>query len=641
MVKRIISLILSAVLVLVAPFSVFAANDYFYKDSIPNNRSTSDKWGFIIGECTSYVAWCLNSRNNIPFTNWYKQGANKTWGHAKDWGNAARNAGITVNTTPAVGSVGYTTSGDYGHVVYVVAVNGSQVTVEEYSGSTHLFRSYNNSVSVYAGFIHFENNTAPPLPTTSANIPNGTYTIKHRDTGKFMTMGMSKDDGYRTKLWDWTNQDEQRLYLERYSDNTYTIKSQYSGKYLTVSGASMQNNAAIQQWGYTNNNAEARWYIISISDGSFVFINKQSSLVIDTGSNDTGAGMIQFSYNGGGFQCFRIIPVNSVNISNGIYAIKHPGSGKYLTMGMSKDDGYRTKLWDWTNLDEQRLYFEQQSDNSYTIKSQYSGKYLTISGPSMSNAAAVHQWGNISGQSYARWYITSPANGVYSFINKYSGLAIDAVSNTNANGTGTIQYTYHGGDFQRFQLVLLAAVTYNANGGTGAPENQNKTLDTSITLSSTKPTRNGYIFKGWAASNTAVVSEYQPGESYTANAAVTLYAVWQKDETKPDYELSIIQNSLNWDGAKIQGTIQVNIVKNISAPQTGSIMVGIYDNTDKLISITMNDIQKLNAENNSSPVMNINIPNANASSYSAKIMLWNSASQMEPLCEPNIIPTLP
>ena len=74
--------------------------------------------------------------------------------------------------------------------------------------------------------------------------------------------------------------------------------------------------------------------------------------------------------------------------------------------------------------------------------------------------------------------------------------------------------------------VNTYTVSYNANGGTGAPPAQTKTYNVSLTLSSTVPTRTGYIFQGWATSSTGVVA-YQPSGSYTANAAVTLYAIWK------------------------------------------------------------------------------------------------------------------
>lgn len=69
-------------------------------------------------------------------------------------------------------------------------------------------------------------------------------------------------------------------------------------------------------------------------------------------------------------------------------------------------------------------------------------------------------------------------------------------------------------------------VSYDANGGSGAPSSQTKTKDATLTLSSTKPTRSGYTFLGWATSAGATSASYQPGGSYTANASVTLYAVW-------------------------------------------------------------------------------------------------------------------
>lgn len=74
--------------------------------------------------------------------------------------------------------------------------------------------------------------------------------------------------------------------------------------------------------------------------------------------------------------------------------------------------------------------------------------------------------------------------------------------------------------------VNTYTVSYNANGGTGAPPAQTKTYNVSLTLSSTVPTRTGYLFQGWATSSTGAVA-YQPSGSYTANAAVTLYAIWK------------------------------------------------------------------------------------------------------------------
>lgn len=70
-------------------------------------------------------------------------------------------------------------------------------------------------------------------------------------------------------------------------------------------------------------------------------------------------------------------------------------------------------------------------------------------------------------------------------------------------------------------------VSYNANGGSGAPGNQTKTYGVNLTLSGTRPTRNLYNFKGWGISSSSTTASYQPGSTYTSNSGITLYAIWE------------------------------------------------------------------------------------------------------------------
>lgn len=85
------------------------------------------------------------------------------------------------------------------------------------------------------------------------------------------------------------------------------------------------------------------------------------------------------------------------------------------------------------------------------------------------------------------------------------------------------------------------------NGGTEAPSNQTKTYGVTLTLSSTKPTRDSYVdengstvsytFKGWATSASSSTVAYKAGASYTANAGITLYAVWAITTTVMAYDI--------------------------------------------------------------------------------------------------------
>jgi uncharacterized repeat protein (TIGR02543 family) len=70
-------------------------------------------------------------------------------------------------------------------------------------------------------------------------------------------------------------------------------------------------------------------------------------------------------------------------------------------------------------------------------------------------------------------------------------------------------------------------VSYNANGGSGAPSAQSVASGSSVKLSSTTPTRSGYTFLGWSKSSTATSASYLPGRTYTFTASTTLYAVWK------------------------------------------------------------------------------------------------------------------
>ena len=77
----------------------------------------------------------------------------------------------------------------------------------------------------------------------------------------------------------------------------------------------------------------------------------------------------------------------------------------------------------------------------------------------------------------------------------------------------------------RYKGWAYFTITYNANGGTGAPSSQ--TFSGSTTLSTVQPARVGYTFLGWSASSSAAAASYAPGAAYSGNASVVLYAVWQ------------------------------------------------------------------------------------------------------------------
>ena len=69
-------------------------------------------------------------------------------------------------------------------------------------------------------------------------------------------------------------------------------------------------------------------------------------------------------------------------------------------------------------------------------------------------------------------------------------------------------------------------ITYDANGGSGAPDAQQKSEKININLSAAKPTRDGYVFKEWNTAQDGSGISYAPGAAYTADGDATLYAQW-------------------------------------------------------------------------------------------------------------------
>ena len=111
----------------------------------------------------------------------------------------------------------------------------------------------------------------------------------------------------------------------------------------------------------------------------------------------------------------------------------------------------------------------------------------------------------------------------------------------STSSTATSATYKAGGDYTSDSGTTLYAVwkantyqvTFDANGGTGAPGAQTKTYGKTLTLSSTKPTRTNYNFLGWGTSASTKTVSYKPGGSYTSNAAIKLYAIWELAYTKP------------------------------------------------------------------------------------------------------------
>lgn len=177
---------------------------------------------------------------------------------------------------------------------------------------------------------------------------------------------------------------------------------------------------------------------------------------------------------------------------------------------------------------------------------------------------------------------TKPTRTGYSF----QGWATSSTATTATYQPGA---SYSGNAAATLYAVWKAntyTVTYNANGGTGAPAAQTKTYGVTLTLSTTKPTRTGYTFKGWAMAATSNVIAYQPGGTYTANNAATLYAVWEQSYALPKiYNVSAEEYDPNERETDSNGIVKnfINVSFNCSTTYANpSCTISFYDGSGEI-----------------------------------------------------------
>ena len=216
----------------------------------------------------------------------------------------------------------------------------------------------------------------------------------------------------------------------------------------------------------------------------------------------------------------------------------------------------------WSTSNQQRLgsYTYTYTRGTFAVTRYLRAKLINIDrvGAAMTAAAAFSV---PKLDSYTIKYNANGGSGTPSSQTKWYGKAL-TLSSTKPTRTG---YTFQGwatsasgsvaysagGSYTANASVTLYAVwkaitysvKYNANGGSGAPANQTKTYGVALKLSTTKPTRANYIFKGWGTSASATTVSYAAGASYTNNAAITLYAIWELGYVKPRIvNLSIVRS---------------------------------------------------------------------------------------------------
>ena len=132
------------------------------------------------------------------------------------------------------------------------------------------------------------------------------------------------------------------------------------------------------------------------------------------------------------------------------------------------------------------------------------------------------------------WSSTQSGSGIY--YNLWS---------TNCDAVATRDNEKYVRPCFTFNVTPNYTISFNANGGSGSVASQTKFEDTDITLPSSGFTRDGYTFAGWNTQADGNGTPYAAGATYSANAAVTLYAQWTCNTTT---------SGIDWDPSTNSGT---------------------------------------------------------------------------------------
>lgn len=210
----------------------------------------------------------------------------------------------------------------------------------------------------------------------------------------------------------------------------------------------------------------------------------------------------------------------------------------------------------WVSLD----YCRRSSSGSYNRNS-YNDVFASVkgSGYSFEQGKASQSTTFTKGTFVYVWAYVHDGNG--NFYKSYgSGSCNMTLSIYRPDGSCASRYTYYNSDNNwigceldragtwkirsqitgsisgdNVQLITVKensssyyTLSYDANGGYGAPSAQIVKKNTGFNLRTSKPSRTGYKFLGWSTNKNATYASYSPNQCVKIDGNITLYAIWQR-----------------------------------------------------------------------------------------------------------------
>lgn len=129
---------------------------------------------------------------------------------------------------------------------------------------------------------------------------------------------------------------------------------------------------------------------VNVTDGRFFFIKAKHSAKYLWGGPDNGTPVRQADMDGSGNQKWKF----QLYSPEGSYSIINQLSGKSIDIdwGARETDGAKVQVWDFYTSTNQRFKLVPQNDGTFMFQAVISSKYLDVSGWSSQSGAPIIQW---------------------------------------------------------------------------------------------------------------------------------------------------------------------------------------------------------------------------------------------------------
>lgn len=420
-------------------------------------------------------------------------------------------------------------------------------------------------------------------PNNYKIVDNGAYFIQSGlNTSRYLhqrTNGqLNLDNATDVLTWNgYSSDSKQTLWtFERYKNTPYYyIINNFNGKAMNLSGDGPDDLSGkpIELWkqydANNEDNSDFLWYFKDTGDGYVNIYNKMTNKALDITNGEDADGVVlqQYAPNGTASQKFKLVNYSQVYFPT---REKYANNNIYINSATPVKKGCKFLGWSTSangNVVYQPgdLYDVNQDGGNVTLYAKWTTWKHTVTYdknvPANSKKTDVKNMPGNQTKIYDQNLTLQsnvPTRIGYTFV-KWT---------TNKDGTGTAyqpgsQYSYNR-DSDGGTVTLYAVwtpwkytVRYDKNVPANSssqtvsnmPADQTKTEEVNLTLSSNKPSRNGYIFNGWQAQINGKAVDYQPGAklSYDVDdkdgSTIILKAQWTPWKHTVHYDKNVPANS--------------------------------------------------------------------------------------------------